>query len=1043
MPGAAIADRRVDFVLPLDRDRRGLDATLVGDERRGRVRDETSPTTSRRCWSTSRGTRGFDFTGYKRASLMRRVEQADARGRRRAAIDEYLDYLEVHPDEFAALFNTILINVTSSSATRRPGSCLRRGGPAAPARRASGRDEPIRVWSAGCASGEEAYTLAMLLAEALGDDAFRERVKIYATDVDEEALGAGAPGHLRREGRSRAVPAELCASATSSAGDDRYVFRKRPAPRGHLRPPRPGPGRADLARRPAGLPQHADVLQRRDPGADPRPLPLRARRRRASCSWARPRCCSRHAAAVRAGRPEAPHLPQAAGHATRDRLLAPVAARRPADDAAGGSATRALREAAFDAGPVAQIVVDRRGPSGRWPTSGPRPLFGLAPRRPRPAAPGPRALLPPGRAALAHRAGHARAPRRSTLERRRVARHGGEPRCFDVQVVAAARRRRRAARRQHHLRRRHALRTSSRTSSSTPTQELETAYEELQSTNEELETTNEELQSTIEELETTNEELQSTNEELETMNEELQSTNEELQTINDELRERTARPCQRQRLPRVASSAASRPASSWSTASCACRSGTSRPRTCGGCAPTRSRASTSSTSTSGCRSTSSRTRPRLPVRRLRGGFRGALGRQPARPGGRRARIPAAASELERGRRRDRPARCNAAGWAVIVRFCFRPVGTSRYIDCREDMTDMREERVDSLDRQIGRMRSQLASIEHERARRGTPDGRTESSEDLRMAIEELDVAEEELRLQHEELLGSGPSSRTSVAATRSCSSSPRTRTWSPTRWASCARRTEPRRTCSASAALLIKPLVTFVANDRPTCGPWSTRSVPPRRSTTGRFASCPGRVRRSRSRSARRPPATPATSWGHPWILRDMSARERSERALLALADRGRAILDAAPVGIFRLDRDGNIDVVNAAATQLLGRSAAELRGTPADRRVRRRDRPAAEVDGRRPRAPRARVRGATARAPGQWEYTEPAGGSQPISLGYALATAGRRPGASSGASSRSPTSPTAGELERDLRRRADRDALTGLAQPQRVRARAVARAGR
>ena len=69
-------------------------------------------------------------------------------------------------------------------------------------------------------------------------------------------------------------------------------------------------------------------------------------------------------------------------------------------------------------------------------------------------------------------------------------------------------------------------------------QELETAYEELQSTNEELETTNEELQSTVEELETTNEELQSTNEELETMNEELQSTNEELETVNQELRQR-------------------------------------------------------------------------------------------------------------------------------------------------------------------------------------------------------------------------------------------------------------------------------------------------------------------------------------------------------------------------------------------------------------------------------------------------------------------------------------------------------------------------
>ena len=69
--------------------------------------------------------------------------------------------------------------------------------------------------------------------------------------------------------------------------------------------------------------------------------------------------------------------------------------------------------------------------------------------------------------------------------------------------------------------------------------ELAETHEELQSTVEELETTNEELQSTNEELETTNEELQSTNEELETMNEELQSTNEELETMNDELRQRT------------------------------------------------------------------------------------------------------------------------------------------------------------------------------------------------------------------------------------------------------------------------------------------------------------------------------------------------------------------------------------------------------------------------------------------------------------------------------------------------------------------------
>src|SRR5262249_20936123 len=49
-------------------------------------------------------------------------------------------------------------------------------------------DDPIRIWTAGCASGEEAYTLAIMFAEALGVERFQKRVKIYATDVDEDAL---------------------------------------------------------------------------------------------------------------------------------------------------------------------------------------------------------------------------------------------------------------------------------------------------------------------------------------------------------------------------------------------------------------------------------------------------------------------------------------------------------------------------------------------------------------------------------------------------------------------------------------------------------------------------------------------------------------------------------------------------------------------------------------------------------------------------------------------------------------------------------------
>src|SRR5215212_10156169 len=56
--------------------------------------------------------RGFDFTGYKRASLARRIDKR-MRTAEVGGYGEYVDYLEVHPEEFAALFNTILINVTS------------------------------------------------------------------------------------------------------------------------------------------------------------------------------------------------------------------------------------------------------------------------------------------------------------------------------------------------------------------------------------------------------------------------------------------------------------------------------------------------------------------------------------------------------------------------------------------------------------------------------------------------------------------------------------------------------------------------------------------------------------------------------------------------------------------------------------------------------------------------------------------------------------------------------------------------------------------
>ncbi len=139
-----------------------------------------------------RQTRGFDFTSYKRTTLCRRVAKrmGDVHVE---SFDGYIDYLEVHTDEFARLFDTVLINVTSFFRDTEVWDVIASDIiPTIVAAKPSG--EAIRIWSAGCASGEEAYTLAMLFAEALGDDDFRERVKIYATDLDEGALSTARQG---------------------------------------------------------------------------------------------------------------------------------------------------------------------------------------------------------------------------------------------------------------------------------------------------------------------------------------------------------------------------------------------------------------------------------------------------------------------------------------------------------------------------------------------------------------------------------------------------------------------------------------------------------------------------------------------------------------------------------------------------------------------------------------------------------------------------------------------------------------------------------
>src|SRR3954452_6851407 len=150
--------------------------------------------------------RGFDFTGYKRSSLERRFrKRMDAAGV--TDYGEYEDYLQVHPDEFKDLFDTILINVTGFFRDRPAWDFLAEE-VIPKLLEETPPDRQIRVWSAACASGEEAYSIAMLLAEALGEDQVQQRVKIYATDVDEDALAVARHAVFSHDS-AKGVPPEL------------------------------------------------------------------------------------------------------------------------------------------------------------------------------------------------------------------------------------------------------------------------------------------------------------------------------------------------------------------------------------------------------------------------------------------------------------------------------------------------------------------------------------------------------------------------------------------------------------------------------------------------------------------------------------------------------------------------------------------------------------------------------------------------------------------------------------------------------------------
>ena len=447
--------------------------------------------------------------------------------------EDYRSYLEAEPREFAELLDTILINVTGFFRDPAAWEYLAKEiVPKIVEHKPVG--ERIRAWSAGCATGEEAYTIAMLFAEALGAEAYAKRVKIYATDLDDDALATARLARYDAKATD-GVPENLRAeyfedgnSGSTVRSDIRrsVVF-----------------GRNDLLSDPPI--SKVDLLVSRNTlmyfgtqaqHTRAREFFLRARARRLPL----PR---QGRGAPQPDEPLSTHRPEAPGLHEESRHRAGVRGTELSPAPPLPEEKPRLRESSFESGPSAQLVIDTDGRVALANTE----ARDLSTFRRRMSA----VRCRISRSRIGRSSSGLGSTRRSASARRSssaTSSSGSTERIIiSTPVQPPAVDGRRAVRGEHRVRRRRArpgLRNELEAAKRGARERLRGAAVDGRGARDDERG----APVTNEELETTNEELQSTNEELETMNEELQSTNEELQTINDELRdERRVEP--RERFP--------------------------------------------------------------------------------------------------------------------------------------------------------------------------------------------------------------------------------------------------------------------------------------------------------------------------------------------------------------------------------------------------------------------------------------------------------------------------------------------------------------
>ena len=198
MPNTAVATGNVDFVLPPEKIAEAL-ANLSHNPMLGcplpLINTEAVPQPGdalTNIFALLRSTTGVDFSRYKINTIERRMQRRMLLYKLEQ-LDDYVTYLQEHPAEVKALYEEILIHVTSFFRDPEAFDRLKtRVFPTIAEHKSA--EAPIRIWVAGCSTGEEVYSIAICLLEFLAEQATALPIQIFATDISEQAINKARAG---------------------------------------------------------------------------------------------------------------------------------------------------------------------------------------------------------------------------------------------------------------------------------------------------------------------------------------------------------------------------------------------------------------------------------------------------------------------------------------------------------------------------------------------------------------------------------------------------------------------------------------------------------------------------------------------------------------------------------------------------------------------------------------------------------------------------------------------------------------------------------